>query len=81
VVATVIPSVAHTLELLGKLRVTTEQYFAVQPIYYPGFRVIGAAEPLSILILAVLLALTPSGTTMFWLIAAALLFSVLAHAL
>jgi hypothetical protein len=81
VVATVIPSVAHVLELPGKLRLTREQYFAVQPIYYPGFTVIGAAEPLSILVLAVLLALTPSGASTFWLIAAALLASVLTQVL
>jgi hypothetical protein len=49
VVATVIPSVAHALKLPGKLRLTHEQYLAVQPIYYPGFTVIGAAEPLPLL--------------------------------
>lgn len=79
VVATVIPSVAHVLELPGKLRLTREQYFAVQRIYYPGFTVIGAAEPLSILAVAALLALTPRGTTMFWLITGAMLASVLTH--
>jgi hypothetical protein len=46
VVATVIPSVAHALELPGKRRLTREQYLAVQPIYYPGFTIVGAAEPL-----------------------------------
>jgi hypothetical protein len=55
VVAIVIPSVAHALELPGKRRLTREQYFAVQPIYYPGFTVIGGTEPLSILVLAILL--------------------------
>jgi ketosteroid isomerase-like protein len=81
VVATVIPSVAHALELPGKLRLTREQYFAVQPIYYPGFTAIGAAEPLSVLVLAALLALTSSGTRVFWLIAGAMLASILTHAL
>jgi hypothetical protein len=79
VVATVIPSVAHVLELPGKLRLTREQYLAVQPIYYPGFTIIGAAEPLAVIALAVLLALTPSATPAFWLIAAALLATVLTH--
>jgi hypothetical protein len=81
VVASVIPSVAHALEFPGKLRLTREQYLTVQRIYYPGFTVIGAAEPVSILALAVLLALTLNGTTVFWLIAAALAASVLAHTL
>ena len=81
VVATVIPSAAHVLELPGKLRLTREQYLAVQPIYYPGFTVIGAAEPLSILVLVVLLALTPGATWTFWLIVGALLAAVLTHLL
>jgi hypothetical protein len=81
VVATVIPSVAHALELPGKLRLTREQYLAVQPIYYPGFTVIGTAEPLSVLVLAGLVALTPRGTLAFWLIAGALLAAALAHLL
>jgi hypothetical protein len=81
VVATVIPSVAHVLELPGKLRLTREQYLAVQPIYYPGFTVIGAAEPLSVLVLAGLVALTPPGTLTFWLIVGALLAAALTHLL
>jgi hypothetical protein len=80
-VATVVPSVAHVLELPGKLRLARAQYFAVQPIYYPGFTVAGAAEPLSILALAILLALTKRGTAAFWLIAAALLAALLTHGL
>lgn len=79
VIATVIPSVAHALELPGKLRLAREQYLAVQPIYYPGFTAIGAAEPLSVLALAALLALTPRGTPIFWLIAAALSAAALTH--
>ncbi len=42
VVAIVIPPVAHALEMPGKLRLGLEQYRAVQPIYYPGFTIIGA---------------------------------------
>ena len=49
VVATMISSVAHALELPGKLRLTHEQYFAVQPSYYPGFTIIGAIEQLAAL--------------------------------
>jgi hypothetical protein len=81
VVATVIPTVAHALELPGKLRLTHEQYLAVQPIYYPGFTIIGAAEPLSIIVLAALLALAPGGAASFWLIAAGLVASVVTHVL
>jgi hypothetical protein len=81
VVATVIPSVAHVLELPGKLRLRREQYLAVQGIYYPGFTVIGAAEPLSILVIATLLALMPKWTTTFWLIAGAFLANALTHVL
>lgn len=81
VVATVIPSVAHALELPGKLRLTREQYLAVQTIYHPGFTVIGAAEPLCILVLAALLVLTPAGTTRFWLVAASLFSVAITHAL
>jgi hypothetical protein len=81
VVATVIPSAAHVLELPGKLRLTREQYLAVQPIYYPGFTIVGAAEPLAVIALAVLLALTPGATPAFWLIAAAVAATALTHLL
>jgi len=81
VVATVIPSVAHALELPGKRRLTREQYLAVQPIYYPGFTIVGAAEPLSVLALASLLAFMPYGTRTFWLIGGALAAAMLAHLL
>ena len=81
VVATVIPSAAHALEFPGKLRLTREQYLAVQPIYYPGFTAIGVAEPLSILVLAAVLVLTRAQTTTFWLVAASLLAAVITHTL
>ncbi|MQX15455.1 DUF1772 domain-containing protein [Sinorhizobium terangae] len=65
-------ALAHALELPGKLRLAREQYFAIQPIYYPGFFTIGgAAEPLGLLFSAILLFLTPPGTLAFWLIASA----------
>jgi hypothetical protein len=67
--------------LPGKLRLNREQYLAVQPIYYPGFTVIGAAEPLSIIALAALLAFTARGAPMFWLIAAATLAAMVTHVL
>jgi len=36
-----VPAVAHALELPGKLRLPKETYLAVQPIYYPGFTIVG----------------------------------------
>jgi hypothetical protein len=35
-------SLAHALEFPGKLRLSREQYLAVQPIYYPGFTIGGS---------------------------------------
>lgn len=66
-------ALAHALEHPGKMRLTREGYATVRTIYYPGFTIGGAAEPLAILALAALFAVTPSGTTAFWLTAAALL--------
>ena len=65
-------ALAHALELPGKMRLSKEQYLAVQPIYYPGFTFGGAAEPLGILMTLLLLFLTPTGTPVFGLTLAAL---------
>jgi hypothetical protein len=67
------PPLAHALELPGKMRLDRETYRAVQPIYYPGFTIAGNAEPLAIVSTVVLLVLTPSGSTSFWLTLVALL--------
>ena len=45
VVLAAVPAVAHALELPGKMRLTEDQYFATQRIYYPGFTFAGIAEP------------------------------------
>lgn len=74
-------SLAHALEYPGKKRLSREHYLAVQPIYYPGFTIARAAEPLSILALAVLLATTGYATCMFWLTAGALAAAVATHLL
>jgi hypothetical protein len=79
VVLTVVTSLGHALELPGKMRLEREEYLAVQPIYYPGFTYAGAAEPLAIIVVAVLLAFTPSGTTAFWLTVGALVAVVVTH--
>jgi len=65
-------SLAHALELPGKLRLSKEDYLAVQPIYYPGFTFTGFAEPLSVVVLIALLFWIP-GSTAFWLVFAALI--------
>lgn len=67
------PALAHALELPGKLRLTKEAYFAMQPIYYPGFTIAGMSEPLGIIATLILLVLTPRGSTDFWLTLVALL--------
>lgn len=72
-------SLAHALELPGKLRLDEHAYLATQPIYYPGFTIGGAAEPLGVLALLVLAVLTPAGAG-FRLVSAALAMMALAHA-
>ena len=72
-------SLAHALEYPGKLRLTKEEYLAVQPIYYPGFTFGGAAEPLGIIVLIVL-TFTTSAITPLRLTAAALIALIAAHA-
>lgn len=74
-------ALAHALELPGKMRLGREHYLATQTIYYPGFTIGGAAEPLSIVALAAWLAFLPAGTPQFWLIAGALAAMAVTHAL
>lgn len=64
-------ALAHALELPGKLRLTKNAYYAVQPIYYPGFTIGGFAEPVGIILTIILLFVTPSGSAAFWLTLAA----------
>ena len=72
-------ALAHALELPGKLRLSKDAYLTVQPIYYPGFTVAGAAEPLSLLLLIALTLVTPPGPSL-WLIAGAFATMAAAHA-
>lgn len=53
----------------------------MQAIYYPGFTIGGAGEPLAVITVFALLLFTPYGTAAFWLTAAAFLGLVLAHAI
>ncbi len=71
-------SLAHALEYPGKMRLAKEEYLAVQPIYYPGFTVGGAAEPLGILALGALLFVHADGTE-FWLTLGALAALAASH--
>jgi Domain of unknown function (DUF1772) len=71
-------SLAHALEMPGKLRLSKEEYLAVQPIYYPGFTFGGIAEPAGIIALITLLFFVTG--TRFWLVAGALALLAAAHA-
>ncbi|MCI0363922.1 MAG: DUF1772 domain-containing protein [Phycisphaerales bacterium] len=66
-------SLAHALELPGKMRLTKDAYLAVQTIYYPGFTIGGISEPVGIISTIILLVLTPLGRANFWLTLVALL--------
>jgi hypothetical protein len=66
-------ALAHALELPGKMRLEQETYYALQPIYYPGFTIGGVSEPAGIILTIILLFLTPMGSADFWLTLVALL--------
>lgn len=74
-------TLAHALEMPGKMRLDREQYYAVQTIYYPGFTIGGAAEPLAILATGAALLIGPGSEARVWLIAAALVALVVTHLL
>jgi MFS superfamily sulfate permease-like transporter len=80
VVLAMVPALAHALELPGKLRLGRDAYFAVQPIYYPGFTIAGLAEPVAIVLCIVLLVVTPRATAEFWWSLAALVALLAMHA-
>lgn len=58
-------SLAHALELPGKLKLRKEEYLIVQKIYYPGFTVGGFGEVLALVAILVLLLLTPTDDPAF----------------
>lgn len=67
-------ALAHALELPGKMRLSRDAYFAVQPIYYPGFTIGGGIGEVGGMVLTIiLLILTPAGSGSFWLTLVALL--------
>jgi hypothetical protein len=66
--------IAVALELPGKMRLTQAAYFAMQPIYYPGFTIGGAVGEFGGLIVTLILLLfTPLGSAAFWSTLVALL--------
>jgi len=72
-------SLAHALELPGKMRLPKETYLAAQQIYYPGFTYGGFCEVGGIIALAALLFLVPFGEGRFWWVLASLVLLVLTH--
>lgn len=81
VAVTMVTSLAHALEWPGKRRLGEAAYKTTQAIYYPGFTFGGLfGEFGGMISLAVLLYLTPAGTSRFWWTAAALLLMLAAHA-
>lgn len=74
-------SLAHALELPGKLRLPRAAYIAAQPMYYPGFTIGGFVGEFGGMVATLLLLIaTPSGTAAFWLIFAALIALLAGHA-
>jgi hypothetical protein len=74
-------SLAHALELPGKLRLSRETYLAVQPIYFPGFTVGGAVgEAGGLIATFTLLLATPGGSRAFWLTLSAFVALLVMHA-
>ena len=74
-------SLAHALELPGKLRLSKEAYNAMQAIYYPGFTIgAGVGEAGGILATVVLLLATGTSSAAFTLTAVALVGLLAMHA-
>ena len=73
-------SLAHALELPGKMRLERETYLAVQAIYYPGFTYGGLGEGLGMVATLILLLLTPADNPAFWWILAAFVALLAMHA-
>jgi hypothetical protein len=63
-------ALAHALKYPGKMRLDQRTYMAVQAIYYPGFTIAGAAEPLAIIATVILaLAVRNEGGAFWWTLA------------
>jgi hypothetical protein len=67
-------ALAHALELPGKMRLDKKTYYAMQPIYYPGFTIGGGiGEAGGTIATIILLFLTQTASADFWLTLVALL--------
>jgi hypothetical protein len=73
-------TLAHALELPGKMRLAKDAYFATQAIYYPGFTIGGVCEPAALITILVLLILSPTGGAEFWLTLGAFIALLAMHA-
>jgi hypothetical protein len=73
-------ALAHALELPGKMRLAKDQYVAIQAIYYPGFTIGGIAEPISLLLVLILIFTMPVGSAAFSLTAVAFVALLAMHA-
>jgi hypothetical protein len=67
------PALAHAFEFPGKRRLDRNTYLTVQAIYYPGFTLLGVAEPVALLAIVVLLFLMPRHGPAFLMAALALI--------
>jgi hypothetical protein len=73
-------SLAHALELPGKLRLDGDAYFIVQTIYYPGFTIGGVFGEFGAMVATlVLLVFTPFASTAFWLVLVGFIFLLIMH--
>ena len=78
---TIVSPLAGVLEVPGDMRLSRQHFVAVKGLYYPGFTIAGAAEPLALLAIAALLASLPFATAPFWLAALTLAAEAVAHLL
>jgi hypothetical protein len=73
-------AVGHAMEFPGKLRLSKQEYLAVQPIYYPGYTIFGGAGEALGLIVTLVWAGVAYGTPQFPLVLAAFVAMVAMHA-
>ncbi|MEZ2127072.1 MULTISPECIES: anthrone oxygenase family protein [unclassified Sinorhizobium] len=74
-----VTSLAHVLELPGKMRLEREAYVTTQSIYYPGFTIAGFGEILAIVATLALIIATPRGDPSFRWIMLALIALIAMH--